>query len=299
MRRFTRILCPIDFSDISSHALEHAFAFARWYDAAVTGLFVYTPVYATTPGVGMYAYGAPPIMEEIEPAAYERDLLAFIGRADPSGIATSAQVAVGLPAQEIVAAAKALPADLVVVGSHGTTGFEHLMLGSIAERVLRTCPAPVLTVPPRAAVTSRLPMKRVLCPVDFSEPAKAAVRVALSIAQEGDAEITILHVADVPRDEPLTTRPIATPEFYAEYEAAAREQLGALLADGAGDWCRPRTLIRHGKAYREILAEAAASSADLIVIGVHGRNPLDLMLFGSTTNQVVRRATCPVLTVRS
>jgi len=252
MRRFTRILCPIDFSDISSHALEHALAFARWYDAAVTGLFVYTPVYATTPGVGMYAYGAPP-----------------------------------------------LPADLVVVGSHGTTGFEHVMLGSIAERVLRTCPAPVLTVPPRATVTSRLPMKRVLCPVDFSEPAKAAVRVALSIAQEGDAEITILHVADVPRDEPLTTRPIATPEFYAEYEAAAREQLDALLADGAGDWCRPRTLIRHGKAYREILAEAAASSADLIVIGVHGRNPLDLMLFGSTTNQVVRRATCPVLTVRS
>src|SRR6476646_8855076 len=137
MRRFTRILCPIDFSDISSHALEHALAFARWYDAAVTGLFVYTPVFASTPGVGMYAYGAPPIMEEFEPAAYERDLLAFIARANPSGIATSAQVAVGLPAQEIVAAAKALPADLVVVGSHGTTGFEHLMLGSIAERVLR------------------------------------------------------------------------------------------------------------------------------------------------------------------
>jgi len=73
----------------------------------------------------------------------------------------------------------------------------------------------------------------------------------------------------------------------------------ALVADGAGNWCRPMTRLRHGKAYREILAEATESFSDLIVIGVHGRNPLDLMLFGSTTNQVVRRATCPVLTVRA
>jgi len=298
MRRFSRILCPVDFSDISEHALEHAFAFARWYDAAVTGLFVYTPI-LSAPGVGMYAYGAPPIVEQINKADYEADVLAFLGRAKPQGIAVSARVEVGSPATEIVAAAKSTGADLVVMGTHGTSGFERLMLGSVAERVLRTCAMPVLTVPPRAQATSKLPVKRLLCPVDFSGPSTAALNVALSIAQEGDAELAILHVSDVPTDEPLTTRPIASPEFYAEYEAAARERLDGLVRDGAATWCHPRTAIRHGKPYREILAAAAESRTDLIVIGVHGRNPLDVLLFGSTTNQVVRRATCPVLTVRS
>ena len=298
MRRFSRILCPVDFSDISQHALEHAFAFARWFDASVTGLFVYTPIF-TAPGVGLYAYPAAPVVEQINKADYEADLLAFLGQANPQRVAVSARVEVGAPASEIVAAAESLGADLVVLGTHGTRGFEHLMLGSVAERVLRMCPAPVLTVPPRAQATSELPVKRVLCPIDFSGPSKAALDVALSIAQEGDAEITILHVSDVPTDEPLTTRPITTPEFYAEYDAAARERLNALVSDGIATWCRPTTAIRHGKAYREILSAADESRADLIVIGVHGRNPLDLLLFGSTTNQVVRRATCPVLTVRA
>ena len=91
MRRFSRILCPVDFSDISRHALEHAFAFARWYDSSVTGLFVYTPIF-TAPGVGMYAYGAAPVVEQINKADYEADLLAFLGQAHPQRVAVSAPV---------------------------------------------------------------------------------------------------------------------------------------------------------------------------------------------------------------
>jgi nucleotide-binding universal stress UspA family protein len=299
MRRFARILCPVDFSDFSRHALEHALAVARWYDGSVTGLFVYSPPVVPAPGFGGFAYSSAPAVEPIDTRAYERDVEAFIAGVNALRVPSSARVAIGPPAQEIVAAADAIGADLVVVGTHGATGFEHLMLGSIAEKVLRTCPTPVLTVPPRAPATSAFPLKHVLCPVDFSAPSKAALDVALSIAQEGDAEITILHVSDVPTDGPLTTRPIATPDFYEEYESWARDQMQVLIAGGAADWCRPMARIRHGKAYREILAEAAETHADVIVIGVHGRNPLDVMLFGSTTNQVVRRATCPVLTVRA
>ena len=75
-------------------------------------------------------------------------------------------------------------------------------------------------------------------------------------------------------------------------------KLEGLVPESIRDWCRPTTRVAHGKAYREILGTATEDSADLIVMGVHGRNALDLMLFGSTTNQVVRRATCPVLSVR-
>ena len=89
------------------------------------------------------------------------------------------------------------------------------------------------------------------------------------------------------------------PEFRREDQRWAIDELQALVPEAARDWCRPTTRVSHGKAYREILGVAAEERADLIVMGVHGRNPLDLMLFGSTTNQVVRRATCPVLTVRT
>ena len=298
MRTFTRILCPIDFSGESRHALEHALMFARWYDAPVTGLFVYSPVFTPPPGPGRHAYAAPAVMEQIDAAEYQRDVLSFVGRVNASNVDVSARVAIGLPAQEIVKAVTILPADLVVLGTHGLAGFQHLVLGSIAERVLRTCPVPVLTVPPRARATSKLPFKRVLCPIDFSEPSKAALQVALSIAQEGAADITILHVFDAPADEPFATRHFTVPEFRREYECWAAGELRALVPEQVRDWCSPTTRVSHGKPYREILGAAAEGGADVIVMGVHGRNALDLMLFGSTTNQVVRRATCPVLTVR-
>jgi nucleotide-binding universal stress UspA family protein len=296
MRTFTRILCPVDFSDESRHAVEYALMFARWYDAPITGLFVYTPVFTPPPGPGRQA--APAVMEQIDAAEYERDVLSFVRGTNASNVDLSARVAIGLPAQEIVKAVTTLPADLVVLGTHGLVGFQHLVLGSIAERVLRTCPVPVLTVPPRARATSTLPFKRVLCPIDFSEPSKAALQIALSIAQEGAADITILHVFAAPADEPFATRHFTVPEFRREYECWAAGELRALVPEQVRDWCSPTTRVSHGKPYREILGAAAEGDADVIVMGVHGRNALDLMLFGSTTNQVVRRATCPVLTVR-
>jgi nucleotide-binding universal stress UspA family protein len=88
------------------------------------------------------------------------------------------------------------------------------------------------------------------------------------------------------------------PEYRLELEQELTEKLSALVPDSVRNWCVPSTRIAHGKAYREILGIATEDRADLIVMGVHGRNALDLMLFGSTTNQIVRRATCPVLTVR-
>jgi nucleotide-binding universal stress UspA family protein len=295
MRQFLRILCPIDFSDESRHALEHAAQFARWYDAAITGLFVYSPIFV---GPGLQSSPMPPVIERIDKRAYECDVLSFIRHTVSPAIDVAADVQVGLPAQEIVSAATRLPVDLIVIGTHGISGFEHLMLGSIAEKVLRTSRVPVLTVPPRAQATSKLPFQEVLCPVDFSSCSREAVHLAMSVAEEGDANLTILHVLESIGEVPFATRHFNVPEFRREYEQWAKEKLRTLLPDDAADRCRPTTVVADGKPYREILNATAHDGTDLIVMGVHGRNPLDLMLFGSTTNQVVRRATCPVLTVR-
>lgn len=293
MHQFSQILCAIDFSDESEHALEHAVSIARWYASTITGVFVYDTPLAMAPDT----YVGPTVLIDADRKALqirEEGLL----RTAAHGLPTHARVETGRPSDGILAAAKATGADLIVMGTHGAGGFEHLVLGSVAEHVLRRAACPVLTVPPRARRTSELPFKRILCPIDFSAPSDAAVELATSIAAEGDASLTLLHVIEPDPDEPLTTRPITMPEYHRERDCEARKRLGAYVADDARDWCKPATRISRGKPYREILAIAAEDSADLIVMGVHGRNPIDLALFGSTTNHVVRRATCPVMTVK-
>jgi nucleotide-binding universal stress UspA family protein len=123
------------------------------------------------------------------------------------------------------------------------------------------------------------------------------LRFACSIAEEADARLTIVHVFDWQPDDDLMTARFDTAEYFEVVERQARERLHGLVTDEARVWSKPETVTAHGKPYREILALADAKEVDLIVIGVRGRNPIDLALFGSTTNQIVRRARCPVLTV--
>jgi nucleotide-binding universal stress UspA family protein len=296
MRDINTILCPIDLSDVSRHALDHARALAHWYQAKITVLHVSHP--AVIPAIDFAVVSAvpPPVLTEDERATARQQVLEFIGgeRDDTRIVIESGEATRG-----ILTAASTLPADLIVIGTHGIGGFEHLLLGSVTEKVLRRTACPVLTVPPRARSTSRLPFRRVLCPVDFSDSSLAALELALSLAREGDAELTILHVFEQSADEePLANRPIVAPEYRRELEAEFTARLHALVPQNVGDSCRLQARTGHGKAYREILGVATEDQADLIVMGVHGRNALDVMLFGSTTNQVVRRATCPVLTLR-
>ncbi|HEY7566116.1 MAG TPA: universal stress protein, partial [Gemmatimonadaceae bacterium] len=202
--------------------------------------------------------------------------------------------------------AATLPADLIVMGTHGTSGFQHLMLGSVTERVLRRAVCPVLTVPPRAHATSRIPFRRLLCAIDFSESSMAAMEFAVSLAEESDARLTLLHVLEWPWEEPPSPRledlPPEQGAALAEYrryrEKMALMRLEALAPDSMRASHRPVARLSNGKPYVQILDVANEEGSDLIVVGVHGRNPFDMMVFGSTTNQVVRRAACPVLTLR-
>jgi nucleotide-binding universal stress UspA family protein len=293
MREVARILCPLDLSDVSCHAIDHAVLLARWYGARITVLHSCNPV--VIPSGDFAVVQLPPNPEDIAGTRSRvAECLASAGGSDATVIVES-----GEPVDRILEHARTLPADLLVIGTHGVGGFEHLMLGSTTEKVLRKATCPVLTVPPRARATSKLPFKRILCPVDFSDSSRAALDFAFSLAQEGDAELTILHVLEWPDSDPLTNRPISVPEYRLELEADLTTKLDALVPDDVRTWCRPVTRMAHGKAYREILGIATEDTSDLIVMGVHGRNALDLMLFGSTTNQVVRRATCPVLTLRT
>ena len=300
MATIRRILCPVDFSEASRHAVECAAAIARWYGASISALHVCSPPFLPVPTL-------PPPAERVSEAELARvreEAAAHLTSAGAS--AADILVEVGSPAAHIVSRAAALPADLIVMGTHGASGFEHLVLGSVTEKVLRRVGCPVVTVPPRAHGTGALPFRQRLCAVDLSDSSLAALTLACSLARESKSALTVLHVIEWPWEEPpppsfaeLPAEQGAALADYRRYvETSAVDRLQTLTRDVDTGACQPASRVVHGKAHIEILRLAGEIGADLIVMGVRSRNVTDLALFGSTANQVVRRATCAVLTLR-
>ncbi len=210
----------------------------------------------------------------------------------------------GRAVTEILDRARSWPADLVVMGTHGRGGFERWMLGSVTEKVLRKAPCPVMTVPPPAVglpPSGVVLFRRIVCPVDFSGASLAALAYALRLAEESCADITVLHVLEcLSEDEPgARIAGFDVPEYRRYLEKDARQRLHAVVPAEAHDWCRPREEVVGGRSWREILRVAEETLADLVVMGVRGRNPVDLVLFGSTTHHVFRGAKCPVMVVHT
>jgi len=221
-----------------------------------------------------------------------------------NGVPVSFGVYEGHVVGEILDRARDWPADLVVMGTHGRGGFERWVLGSVTEKVLRKASCPVLTVPPPAGglnPAGPVLFRSIVCPVDFSGASLAALGYALKLAEESCAEITVLHVLEWLLEEEPGARIAGfdVPEFRRYLEKDARERLLTLVPADARDWCRPREAVVGGRPWREILRVAEETRADLVVMGVRGRNPVDLALFGSTTQHVVRGARCPVLVVHT
>jgi nucleotide-binding universal stress UspA family protein len=229
----TRILCPTDFSDGSAHAIDQAVVIAGWYKARISALHVYSPMLLSVPGLEMSGRSE----DATETVRLRNEVAAHCEAATSAGVGLDILVDIGHPASHILDRAASLPADLIVMGTHGSSGFEHLVLGSVTEKVLRKATCPVLTVPPRAHATSQLPFKRLLCAVDFSDSSLTALQYAFSLAQESDAGLTILHVLEWPWEEPpppmLEELPFEQGFALAEYrrycEKSATARLESLL----------------------------------------------------------------------
>jgi nucleotide-binding universal stress UspA family protein len=295
-----RILCPTDMSELSGRAFRHAMAFAKWYEAELDVLYV---VPAVVPHPGVMPPG--PSWALFDPEArsqVEDELHYFVAPAENEGIHVRRTIRDGDVVAEILKEARAIPADLMVMGTHGRGGFERWILGSITEKAMRKAPCPVLTVPPAGADQPLDPvqLKKILCPVDFSDASMTALRHALSLAEEADAELVVLHVLEWGSEAEPQLQPglSAPPEYHRLLEQNARERLRSAIPDEAREWCHPEEVVVFGRAYQQILTEAKQRQAQMIVMGVHGRSALDILLFGSTTHHVIRVACCPVLTIQ-
>jgi nucleotide-binding universal stress UspA family protein len=296
-----RILCPTDFSEFSQRALQRALGLARWFKARVTALHVVPrAAWALPPG----AYGTYiTVPAELIRSRQEAEAQALAGFVEPflgEGIPIETMLVEGDPSREIQAAAEALPADLVVMGTQGHSALEHLILGSVTEKVLRRAPCPVLTVGRSAAVPSGALFPRILCAADLTKASEATLAMALSLAEENLARVTLLHVVEGLLGEtgPQLYRPVPeTAPLRGMLVEQATERLRE-AARSAHSFCDVSERVEAGAAWREILRVAESTRADLIVMGAHTHGALGRLLLGSTANRVVRLASCPVLIVR-
>jgi nucleotide-binding universal stress UspA family protein len=296
-----RILCPIDFSDFSRRALDHAVAMARWYKASITAVHVDPSIEIV--GFPAPMVGVPATWKFSDRAELLATLQRFVEPESAPGVSIETVVREGPPVAEILAQAELTGADLIVMGTHGASGFERLLLGSVTEKVLRKARCPVLTVPralPDAVPAGPVAFKQIVCAVDFSDCSLAALEYALSLAQEADGQLTVVHVltSQLVPDAVLADQHLSVLAYERQREDEARCRLDEAVPSTASSYCRVESTIVRGTPWCEIVGIATAKQSDLIVLGVHGRSAVDLMFFGSTAHQVVRHASCPVLTLR-
>jgi nucleotide-binding universal stress UspA family protein len=277
-----------DLSPESYVALPWAAEFARCYGAKVWGFHVLSPnVYPVPPSLVL-----PTPEEDSQEAAKE------LGRQLAKHLA-------GVPQEVVIGRGETWSAlssfieknsvDLVVMSTHGRTGLGKVLLGSVAETVFRQCPCPVLTVGPKAATRLDHPVetKEILYATDFTPESRAAAAYAMSIAQEHQAHLVLLHVIEPPKAGDLA--------HGGALVSTTMRLLRDLVPAEAELWCQPEHVVEYGPAAENILKVAERRHAHLIVLGVRkpeGSLGLATHFARATTYKIVSQANCPVLTVR-
>jgi nucleotide-binding universal stress UspA family protein len=203
----------------------------------------------------------------------------------------------GDPVTEILNAALAVGSDVIVMGTHGRSGLQRLLLGSVAERVLRRSTAPVLTVPRRDRTDTQRPFRlsTVLCAVDFSESSRRAVEFAASIAAAAGARLALAHALEW--SEEAETLQTSSRLSLPSSEDDAIAGMNRLLTEDMRERCAPEFVVGYGPPGDELMRVANERHADLVALGIRRRNPIDMAVFGSTAQRLIRDGARPVLTV--
>jgi nucleotide-binding universal stress UspA family protein len=277
------VLYATDLSRNSTEALPYALSIARKYESTIFAVHVISlsPFQASSPTLALQAISSQAVREASEAMA----------KLEPQLKAIPHEVLIrkGDIWNELSAIIDNKGIDLVVVGTHGRTGVSKLLTGSVAEKIFRQAPCPVLTVGPNVSgePDSIVDMRTILYPIDFTSESLAAAPYAISLAQENGARLYLLHVTPSP--------------VNASVEASLTTRLRTLVPPEARLWCEPKPYVESGDAAQKILDFAEELDADLIVLGtkhVARFAGAATHLGMATAYKVVSQAVCPVLTVR-
>jgi len=299
-RRVHRILVPVDFSRPSLKAIPYALAVSRWFGADVHLLHVvdttqYPPPTLLTLPLVPQAEMNRRLMKQLQATAGMYDT--------PGGAIQVLKLREGRAYEEICEVARRLNADLIVIPTHGYTGYKHMFLGSTAERVVQhsRCPVLVVRLHARHWDGARDPRTRkgfklgkILVPTDFSECSRAGFEYGVQLARDFKAELRLVHVIN-PHAYPFGDKYAAldAARLMDEAAQAAQKQMRRIAAKSG---VRYSSEVRRGSSAIEI-CKAANEDADIIVTSTHGRTGLGHVLIGSTAERVVRYARCPVLVI--
>lgn len=300
---FKRLLVPTDFSASADAALDHAVSIAGRFQATLHLLHV-----VNDPGAGLYGLGDAEVKldrlkQKAESRARER--LQELAR-DSSAVDIRTQVAqrgtlgVGDVVQEYVGSQKS---DLVVMGTHGRGGLGRLVLGSVANKLIRRLSCPVMTVREREDSSEPSPevdYQNLLAPIDFSDHSRTALRLTKTVADRYEGAQQLLFIAEkrvLPTFSDTGIPGVGVVEMDPDIVANAEAALESLNAKVGGPDVESGYHVQEGDVAQTVVDFAESNAVDLIVMATRGLSGINRFVIGSNTERVVRTAPCPVLTV--
>ncbi len=295
---FKNILCTTDLSDFSNYTLPYGAALAHEFGATL-----YLCHAINLPSVAAI-YGnvyIDPVEEQRR--SQEFVLKLFDDLMQGQSVNWEPLLPLGPAAEEIVRLATDKKIDLVISATHGRSGIKRLVLGSVTQRLMRTLPCPLLVIrgPSHEFLQPGDPafrFHRILVGCDFSEDSSLAFAYGLSLAQEFQAELHLVHVIEPPvYVDMVQEHARMAEEAPLLLETRLQEKLLEQLPQEALHWCKPEISILEGLPDQELTRYAETHNIDLIVLGVRGYSLVEKFFVGSTTDRVIRRAPCPVLSV--
>lgn len=297
MITLNKILCPLDFSKCSRVALKNAVELAKrvqgelhlFHAILIYEADSYKPDDRLPDNIVSYE-----LIEEISnqklkniSAEYERDSFKIVIRCSRTFSA----------ADEILNYAEDNHIDLIVMGTHGRTAISHLLLGSVAERVIRLAKCPVMIF--RKEATNLGTSKKMLVPIDFSDHSKLALRYALELATIFGSGVTLLHSIEQPLQPAFyAVGKVSVFEMNQELSQRAIDAMANFRNESGNQEINTDYILAEGPAYHQIVNYTRKENFDLLVIATHGLRGLEHFLMGSTTEKVVHHVEVPVLTVK-
>jgi nucleotide-binding universal stress UspA family protein len=289
---FEHILVPLDGSELAESALPLAVAVAEGLGSQLrlVRMVPYFAVLAADP----LLYDEINRLSEEEALAYLRDVAQRL----PASVKTDVVAEIGSAAEGILDEAKRSKAGLIVISSHGRSGINRWVFGSVAERVLSQSPVPAIIVNARCGPWDDAP-KKILVPLDGSELAEQALGPAREMAKALQAELHLLRVttsAHIRMETPsmaevfadLEVKEVTDAEQYLQHTAPAVGTFGLVTA----------TVMAEDGIADAIMDYAAREDIDLIVMSSHGRSGISRWVYGSVAEKVLRGACCATMVVR-
>ncbi len=279
MFRPRRILLPTDLSELALSAFPWAVTLAERFKAQIDVLFADPFGDPIDLAGGGYSVTDPERIESMKELA-RRSVSTQVADQLPDGIEHTVTIDVDAPYRSIVRHAE--NADLVVMGTHGRSGWKRALLGSVTETVLRETETPLLTIRAKEGEHREARFSRIVCPVNYTEMANTALMHAVVLAEVFDTEILVVHVIE---------------DVDSGDKATASERLEAWIPPSIASRMKHQRLVLKGDPAEEVVDLARRENADLVIVGAQHRTFSDTTVIGVTTERVTRHAPCPVLTV--